>query len=62
MAPKPKSFDCLEMKRQAQEQLLAEYEARKGEFPAYWQFLEAKARESEFWGKFRTTPSRAKPE
>ena len=55
MAPKPKSFDCVEMKRRAQEQLLAEYEARKGEFSAYWQFIEAKARESEFSGRFRTT-------
>ncbi len=43
MARRPKRFDCVEMKRRAQEQLLAEYEARKGEFGAYWQFIEAKA-------------------
>ena len=55
MAPRPKRFDCVEMKRRAQKQLLTEYEARKNEFGAYCQFIEAKARQSEFWGRFRAT-------
>jgi hypothetical protein len=50
-----KTFDCVEMKRKAQEELHAEYEARKNEFPSYFAFLEAQSRESawqrEFWAK-----------
>ena len=47
------TFDCVEMKHQAQLKLNAEYESRKDEFPSYFAFLEAKSRESawqrEFW-------------
>jgi len=50
-----KAFDCVEMKHKAQEELHAEYEARKSEFASYFAFLEAKSRESswqrEFWAK-----------
>jgi hypothetical protein len=34
------------MKRQAQENLLAEYESRRGEFDSYTQFLTARSRSS----------------
>jgi len=59
MARKTKRFDCVAMKRSAQEKLLAEYEARKDEFGSYCRFIEAKAREREFWGRFtQTGPNR----
>ncbi len=48
MAEMNSRFDCVEFKRQAQEKLQAEYEARKSEFPSYPAFLEAKTRESEW--------------
>jgi hypothetical protein len=48
MTTKPKSFDCVEMKRQAQEKLLAEWEHRKCEFPTYGAFLDATVQESEW--------------
>jgi hypothetical protein len=54
-----KTFDCVEMKQKAQEELHAEYEARKSEFPSYFAFLEAKSRASawqrEFWAKTANT-------
>jgi hypothetical protein len=50
-----KAFDCVEMKRKAQEDLHAEYEAHRNEFPSYFAFLEAKtgasAWQKEFWAK-----------
>lgn len=56
MATKPKTFDCVEMKRRAQEEIMAEYEARRGEFASYSEFLEATIRESPWasavWKKF----------
>jgi hypothetical protein len=55
MLTKTKTFDCVEMKRQAQQKLRTEYEARKSEFSSYFAFLEAKSHESawqrEFWAK-----------
>ena len=55
MKAKPKTFDCVEMKRQAQQRLLAEYESRRDEFDSYSQFIEAKSRSSawqeDFWAK-----------
>lgn len=57
MATKTKPFDCVEMKRHAQAQIMAEYETRKGEFPSYWEFLQSKFRESAWqkaiWEKFQ---------
>ncbi len=47
MGTKTKTFDCVEWKDRAQEKLLAEYEARKDEFPSIVEFLNAKAEESE---------------
>jgi hypothetical protein len=48
MATKPKTFDCVEMKRRAQEEILAEWESRKHEFSSYGAFLEATVQESEW--------------
>ena len=53
---KTKTFDCVEMKRQAQEELLAEFERRREEFATLTEFLDAKLNESErgaaIWAKF----------
>ncbi len=54
MAMKAKTFDCVEMKRNAQKALQKEYEARKDEFSSYWDFLAAKADESEWVQKMRS--------
>ena len=55
MTGKTKTFDCVEMKRRAQEKLLAEYESRRDEFDSYAHFIEAKSRASawqqDFWAK-----------
>jgi hypothetical protein len=60
---KTKSFDCVEMKHQAQRKLHAEYESRKGEFSSYLAFIEAKTRESprqrEFWAKVSAAREKA---
>ena len=50
MATKPKTFDCVEMKHQAQKEILAEWEARKHEFSSYGEFLESSIQESD-WGR-----------
>ena len=47
---KTKTFDCVEMKRQVQQELLAEYEARKGEFASFDDYLRHVAESSE-WGR-----------
>lgn len=56
METKTKPFDCVEMKRAAQQALLCEFEARRAEFPTLAEFLEAKAKESNWvtavWDKF----------
>ncbi len=41
-----KTFDCIEWKDRIQGELLAEYEARKGEFASYGEFIYATADES----------------
>ena len=46
MTTKTKTFDCVEMKQRIQDDLREEYESRKKEFPAYVDFLQAKANES----------------
>jgi hypothetical protein len=46
MMAEKKTFDCVEMKRLAQEQLRTEYEIRKNEFASYVDFLNAKANQS----------------
>lgn len=50
MTTKRKAFDCVEMKRLAQEKITAEWEARKREFSSYGEFLEATLKESD-WGR-----------
>jgi hypothetical protein len=56
MADRKKAFDCVEMKRRAQEKLAAEYERRKGEFGSYAEFLKARIGESPWaasmWKRF----------
>jgi len=51
MATKRKTFDCVEMKRRAQEELLVDWESRKHEFSSYGAFLEATVQESEWTRK-----------
>jgi hypothetical protein len=46
MADTTKTFDCIEMKREAQERLMAEHEKRKHEFVGFGDFLKKKAEES----------------
>lgn len=53
MTRKTKPFDCVEMKRKAQEELLARYEERKDEFASYWQFLQAECQESAWCRELR---------
>jgi hypothetical protein len=50
---KTKTFDCVQMKREAQRKLREEYEARKGEFDSYFHFLVATAEESDFVRQMR---------
>ena len=50
MPTKTKPFDCVEMKRKAQEKIQADWARRRGEFPSYGEFLEATLKESE-WGR-----------
>ena len=39
MGTKTKTFDCVEMKYEAQRRLRAEYEARRTEFASYVEFI-----------------------
>ena len=53
MASKTKTFDCVDMKNRIQAEIMAEYNARKDEFDSYFDFLEAKANESEWIQRIR---------
>ncbi len=53
MATKTKAFDCVEMKERIQAELLAEYEARKNEFPSFAQFLQRRNERDEWVAKAR---------
>lgn len=55
-----KKFDCVEMKRKAQKRLREEYEAGKGEFSSYADFITTTARQSEEVQAFRDRIRRAK--
>ena len=46
-----KTFDCVQMMHRAQQEILAEYEARKSEFSSYEEFLHASIRESPWTAK-----------
>ena len=65
MTTKPKMFDCVEMKRRAQEEILADWESRKHEFPSYGAFFEATVQESEWtrktWERVRKQTSPVAP-
>ncbi len=52
---KKKTFDCVEIKRQAQKRIREEWERRKHEFASYGEFLKATQTpwEREFWAKVR---------
>lgn len=66
MAPgseKTKTFDCVKMKHEAQQEIQAEWQRRKGEFSSYDEFLRAGIRQSK-WGrqmlaKLEKTPTAA---
>ncbi len=59
MTSKTKAFDCVQMKRKAQERLHREYEERKAEFNSYADFINKKAEESPLWKKVRAKIARA---
>ncbi len=63
MTQPKKTWDCVEMKRNAQRKLCAEYNSRKDEFSSYFAFLESRATESpwqrEFWAKVATARTKA---
>lgn len=65
MTTKAKTFDCVEMKRRAQEEILADWESRKHEFSSYGAFLEATVQESEWtrktWERVRKQTSPTAP-
>lgn len=46
MPKKRKKFDCVEMKNEIQRKILAEYEARKGEFASFADFVNARVKAS----------------
>jgi len=48
MATKTKTFDCVEMKNRIQAEMMAEYEAHKEEYGSFADFIEARARKSEW--------------
>ena len=49
MSAKTKTFDCVRMKRECQRKMRAEYEARKGEFASYGDFINRTAEKSRLW-------------
>jgi len=53
MATKAKTFDCVEMKRQARAAILAQWERRKNEFSSFGEFIDASIRESEWAHRVR---------
>ena len=61
MATKSKTFDCVEMKRKAQEALLGEFASRRAEFTTLTDFLNAKVAESDWasaiWAKLPSPPA-----
>ena len=63
MTKKNKTFDCVEMKKEVQAELLKEYERRKSEFASYSEFLTAKLEESPemkiFWDSISSTKGMA---
>ena len=62
MTAKTKTFDCVEMKRQAREKLPAEHESCKDEFDSCSQFIQGKSRCSAPQQSFRAKVARAHTE
>ncbi len=60
MGTRTKTFDCVEWKHRVQDELHAEYEARKDEFASEIEFLKAKADESEIAKIVRAKIARAR--
>jgi hypothetical protein len=62
MGTKTKTFDCVEMKYEAQRRLRAEYEARRTEFSSYVEFINRTIDEDpwarEFWARISAGPKR----
>ena len=48
MTTKSKTFDCVEMKNRIQAAIQVEYEAHRGEFPSFVEFVKAAAAQSEY--------------
>ena len=46
MTTRTKTFDCVEMKRRIQKQLVDEYEAQKDKYSSFGSFIREKARDS----------------
>ena len=61
MPTKAKTFDCVDMKNRIQAEMLAEYEAHKGEYASYAEFVKAKADASEWVRGVREKIARAEP-
>jgi len=62
MSTDESTSDCVEMKRRAQEELLAEYESRKNEFPTFADFLHAVADESQWIRSIRAKVGHPTPQ
>ena len=56
MTNKKKLFDCVEIKQKAQQEIMQDYEARKGEFSSYSEYLKTRVKESDWassmWAAF----------
>jgi hypothetical protein len=48
-----KTFDCVEMKDRIQANIWAEYQARKAEFPSFYDFIRAQNDESDWVRRMR---------
>jgi len=49
MTTKTKTFDCVQMKREAQKRLMVEYEARESEFSSFVDFVNRPAPDEPEW-------------
>lgn len=60
MPTKTKTFDCVDMKNRIQAERWAEYEAHKGEFASYVDFINARVKNSELMKTLQTKTSKQK--
>ncbi len=54
MTTRTKTFDCVEMKNRIQAERMAEYEAHKGEYASYVDFVKARADRSDWVRQMRS--------